>query len=46
MSDAEFTSVRSKFDTFMHMPFQMAVLGTVETVYEHLALVELNDYEF
>ena len=44
--NAEVASVSSEFDIFEHRPIQMAVLGTVETVYKTLTPVEQNDLEF
>ena len=46
MLGAEFASVNSEYDIFVHSPFQTAVMGTVETGYKPLAPVEQNDLEF
>jgi len=46
MLGAEVASVSSEFNIYVHRSIQTAVLGTVETVYKPLALVEQNDLEF
>jgi len=40
MLGAEFAAVSIEFDIFVHKPIQMAVLGTVVTVYKPLAPLE------
>ena len=46
MLGSEVASFSSEFDIFELRPIQMALLGTVETVYKTLAPVEENDLEF
>ena len=43
---AAVASVSSEFDIFVHRAIQAAVLGSVEPMYETLALVEQTDLEF
>jgi len=39
-------SVSGEIYIFLHRPIQMALLGTVDTVYKPIAPVEHNDLEF
>jgi len=46
MSAAEIASVSCEFDIFADKPFPTSVLGTIETAYKPIALVDQNDLEF
>ena len=45
MSTTEIASVISEFEIFAHKPVQTSVLGTIETAYNAIACVDLNDLE-
>jgi len=46
MSAAEIAFISSEFDSFAHKPIQTSLLGTIETAYTPIALVNHNDLEF